>query len=135
MALRDNWGAGGSVYEDDDLDFILHPEAILEAVKRSKDNGTAIGIYSLALGKAMVVTGVEEVVEEGDDIVIVLKKYDMSGHMLNRHLLHLREIISVCPFTSPIKNPFLENLEKDSDWFSIINSLQDSAESDKDLSE
>ncbi len=123
MADWSNWGAGMNVYEDDEFfDFILHPESIRQALEASKTNGTSIGIYSPTIANTMFITGVEELVDQGDDTTVVLKKYDMSGHILEKYTLALSEIVSVCPFTSPLKNPFLDNLVKDTDWFTIINS-------------
>lgn len=130
----DNWGAGGNVYQGgQQFDFILQPAEIFDALKQSKDNETSIGIYSPILGPTMFITGVEDLVDADSDVVVVLKKYDMSGKMLERYVVRLSEIVSVCPFTSPIKNPFLENLNKDTDWFSIINSNEDPSNLHKDL--
>lgn len=114
-----------STYTDgQQFDFINSQEGILHALTDSKINSSVIGIYSPSLGETMVVTGVENIVLTDSDTVIVLKKYDMSGQIFERHVLLLSEIISVCPFTSPIKNPFLENIEKNTDWFTIINSRE-----------
>ena len=110
-------------YEDDQqFDVIVRPDEILNAIAASRDNGTVIGIYSLALGSTMYITGIDEIVGEGENTVVVLKKYDMSGHIFERHTLMLHEIVSVFPFKSPLKNPFLEKVEKDNDWYVIINS-------------
>jgi hypothetical protein len=112
-----------SVYEDGHhYDFIVEPGGILSAVATSLENGTAIGIYSQALGNTMCITGVDDLFVDGDNTLVVLKKYDMSGQIFERHTLMLHEITSVCPFTTPFKNPFLEKVEKDNDWYVIINS-------------
>jgi hypothetical protein len=48
-------------------------------------------------------------------------------------MLKLSAIVSVCPFTSPLKNPFLEKVEKDNDWFVIINSDENPSSLHKDV--
>ena len=127
MGITSNDKTGlGSFENDEQFDFIIDQKDILDALVRSKHNETAIGVYSLSLGDTMYITGVDEI-EESDSPIITLKKYDMSGHIFERHAIRLSEIVSVCPFTSPCKNPFLESLENDSDWFSIINSNQSPA--------
>lgn len=118
-----NWGAGIGVIEDSQQsDFIVQPDEILKAIATSRDNGTAIGIYSPALGDTMYITGINELIVDGDETAVVLKEYDMSGHIFKRHTLMLYEIVSVWPFTSPLKNPFLDKVERDNNWFVIINS-------------
>lgn len=112
-----------SVYEaGQQYDFIVRPDEILKAIAASRDNGTVIGIYSPALGNTMYITGIDKLVVDGENTAVVLKEYDMSGHIFERHTLMLDEIISVCPFISPLKNPFLDKVEKDNDWYVIINS-------------
>jgi hypothetical protein len=129
-----NWGAGMNPHEPGQQeDFIVHPDEILRAVTASMENGTAIGIYSPVLGNTMYITGVDELFVDGDNTFVVLKKYDMSGHIFECHMLKLSAIVSVCPFTSPLKNPFLEKVEKDNDWFVIINSDENPSSLHKDV--
>ena len=64
-----------NVYEDDQqYDVIVRPDEILNAITASRDNGTVIGIYSLALGNTMYITGIDEVVVDGENAIVVLKK-------------------------------------------------------------
>jgi hypothetical protein len=124
MGITYSGKAGLGSYENDQqFDFIIHHQEILQALVNSKNNETAIGVYSLSLGTTMYITGVDNI-DDSENPIITFKKYDMSGHIFERSTLHLSEIVSVCPFTSPLKNPFLESLENDSDWFSIINSTE-----------
>jgi hypothetical protein len=135
MRSLTNWGAGMSAYQDgQQYDVIVRPEEILNAIAASRDHGTVIGIYSPELGDTMYITGIDELVVDGENTVVVLKKYDMSGHIFERHTLMLHEIVSVFPFTSPLKNPFLDKVEKDNDWYVIINSEDNPARLHKNIS-
>lgn len=111
------------VFENDQqFDFIVSKEAIFEALIESKNNEKAIGIYCPSLTDTMVITGIENIMEQEEDVLIILKQYDMSGHMLEKNSIYLSEISSVCPFKSPVKNPFLEHIQRGHDWYTIINS-------------
>jgi len=127
MIMRNRFDSskGLNVYEDQQFDFIVDREKILQVLISSKINGSAVGVYSPALGNAMFITGVEEVILADHDTVIVLKQYDMSGHLFENYTLSLEDILSVYPFNTPLKNPFLDHLEKGTDWFNIINSTPD----------
>ncbi|HYF70310.1 MAG TPA: hypothetical protein VD884_19360 [Ohtaekwangia sp.] len=125
MRNRFDSSKGLNVYEDQQFDFIVDREKILQVLISSKINGSAVGVYSPALGNAMFITGVEEVILADHDTVIVLKQYDMSGHLFENYTLSLEDILSVYPFNTPLKNPFLDHLEKGTDWFNIINSTPD----------
>jgi len=67
---------------------------------------------SPALGDAeMYLTAVEDfVITEGDDPLVVLKPYDMSGYLLPVNKIPLNSIEAVCPFKSKFENPFLPKL-------------------------
>lgn len=127
MVMRNRFDSsrGFNVYEDQQFDFIIDREKILQVLITGKINGSAVGVYSPALGNAMFVTGVEDVILADHDTVIVLKQYDMSGHLFENYTLSLEDILSVYPFNTPLKNPFLDHLEKDTDWLMIINSTPD----------
>src|SRR5690606_26260237 len=109
MVMRNRFDSsrGFNVYEDQQFDFIIDREKILQVLITGKINGSAVGVYSPALGNAMFVTGVEDVILADHDTVIVLKQYDMSGHLFENYTLSLEDILSVYPFNTPLKNPFL----------------------------
>lgn len=87
------------------LEFIIDRGEILKILTRSKDQGNAVGINSRSLGPGTYITAVEDIMLE-EDIVIVFKPYDASGHMLEKARLTLAEIQSVLPFNSAFQNPF-----------------------------
>ena len=84
---------------------------------KSKEEGTAIAIRATVLGMEPIVTAVEDVYFDDGLTIIVLKHYDATGYILPSKRLNLLEIQSVCPFTTPFSNPYLQNLNKDKSWF------------------
>jgi hypothetical protein len=97
--------------------LVHEPALVLKALINSKENGTCIGIASPILGVDMFITAVDDIVIEEGKTTIVLKHYDTTGFILPVHKVRLDEITSVQVFSSPFKNPYLENLHKDKTWF------------------
>jgi hypothetical protein len=95
------------------MELISDPGEILNILRESKANGTAVGIFAPALGQAIYVTAVEDILDD-DDITIVLKNYDITGYMLETNKLRLGEIKSVCPFRSLFENPYMRTTLKHS---------------------
>lgn len=92
------------------LEFISDRNAVLRALTASKEQGTAIGINSAVLGTGTYISCVEDIILD-TDIVIVLKPYDATGHMLERAQLALSDIQSVLPFNSTFENPFFKDTQ------------------------
>jgi hypothetical protein len=82
---------------------------MLTILAQSKSHGTAVGIKAPNLGTGIYVTAVEDIVI-GDEIVIVLKSYDITGYMFETNKLKLWEIGSVFPFKSAFENPYMRNI-------------------------
>lgn len=93
------------------LDFVRTKKGILKELVISSISGNVVGIYSRALGEGMFLAGVEKIDSAGKEEVIVLNRYDMSGHILARTRVPLDEIRMVCPFNKAYTNP-LVNAEK-----------------------
>ena len=100
-----------------ELNFLEGRADILQALMKSKEEGTAIAIRATVLGMEPIVTAVEDVSFDDGLTIIVLKHYDATGYILPSKRLNLLEIQSVCPFTTPFSNPYLQNLNKDKSWF------------------
>ena len=96
-----------SVSIPSNLEFIKFKKSLLQALVESRKKGTAIGIYSPALGEGMFVTGVEDIYDDDSERIIVFKPYDLSGAILQRNTLSLSEIKAVCAFDMPYRNPVL----------------------------
>lgn len=87
------------------VQFIKVKRSMLKALKHARESGIAVGLNSGILGEGMFLVGVERVDSSGAEEVIILKPYDMSGHLLIRPYLTLDEIKWVSPLSFPYKNP------------------------------
>jgi hypothetical protein len=106
--------------QERDLNFVSNRTQILEILMRSKEQGKSVGILSHRLGDAAVVTGVDEIVFEDLKTLVILKPYDHTGYLLPSYRLELQDITSVCPLTSEFRNPYIDNINKDKNWFFCI---------------
>jgi hypothetical protein len=99
------------------LNFVKEPSSILRLLQQSQSDGTCIAIKSARLGDDIVITAVDELLEEQGRHKIILKHYDTSGYILSTNKIYLEEITSVCAFSTPFKNPIKDQLEKDRPWY------------------
>lgn len=93
--------------------FLTDPDAILSALKASKENQSVIGICSPVIGDGIFLTSVEHIISENDilegcETIIVLKRYDIHGYFMEKNTLTLNDIERVCPLKMEFKNPFLK---------------------------
>jgi hypothetical protein len=93
------------------FDFVRSRKGILKELVISSISGNVVGIYSRALGEGMFLAGVEKIDSAGRGEVIVLNRYDMSGHVLSTTRVAVDEIRMVCPFNRVYANP-LVNIER-----------------------
>lgn len=94
------------------LEFVSDKSEMLRILAASKENNTTVGINSHLLGSGTHITSVVDILPYDDDILVILKSYDITGHILDRNKLFLTEIRSVFPFSSRFENPFIKNLNK-----------------------
>jgi hypothetical protein len=87
------------------LEFVSDRSFILNILTKSKDNGTVVGINAPCLGSGTFISVVDDIILV-DDIIIVLKPFDASGHMLDTNKIRLSDVTSVLPFNSVFENPF-----------------------------
>lgn len=82
--------------------IITEPDAILEELDASRQNGNAIGIWAPSLGTGVFMCGVDNILDDDveHDKVIVLKEKDLKGVPLEAHVLFLQEIEKVYPSAS-----------------------------------
>jgi hypothetical protein len=90
-----------------ELEFLTGRQAILEVLDHSQQHGNVIGICSPALGPGIFITTVDHVLNDYETIVY-LKPYDVNGYKLEKSVLKLTEIISVCAFQSHYEKLFHE---------------------------
>ena len=96
-----------------DKEFITSSDTILQELLHSKLNGNMIGISSPVLGTGMFITAIEDILLEGKRSIIILKRYDITGHFLATNKVLLNKITAVCPFQSKFENPFLAKVNGD----------------------
>src|SRR5688500_17746094 len=93
------------------IDIITQREDIYKALVDSEENQSIVGIASEDLGRGMFMTSVKEMIDEGQDVLIVLNSYDTSGCFLEKNKVYLGRITGVIPFKAVFTNPFLKALE------------------------
>jgi hypothetical protein len=91
-------------------DFITQPSEILGILTRSKERKLAVGINSRLLGRGAYITAVEDILLQ-EEVIVVLKAFDASGHMLSATRLPLSEISSVLVFHSTFENPYYKSTQ------------------------
>jgi hypothetical protein len=93
-----------------DYNLLKDADQIMRALTQSKDNKTAVALSADILGIGYFVTGVEEITlgENGGEVVVTLKPYDITGYIFVRRRLKFSEIKGVHPFKSPFENPFIK---------------------------
>jgi hypothetical protein len=103
------------------VSFVKVAADILKELTLSKETGSLIGVYSPILGEGMFLTRVEKLHFESmhDDQIVVLNRYDMSGHILATTSVALSEIRIVCPFKQLYENPVL-SIKKTSSLFKTL---------------
>lgn len=98
------------------LEIITSPSEILKCLLDSKVTGKMVGITSPDLGAETYVTAVKDIVLSDEEVIILIKGYDLSGYFLNKNSLRLKDISSVIPFNSFFENPFLREMNKERDY-------------------
>lgn len=110
MMMRGRQHVRNARVQDLGLELVIDRREMLEILSESKEHGTAVGICAPVLGQGMHVTAVDDILFD-DAITIVLKGYDATGYMLEANKIRLEEIDGVCPFQSPLENPWLRSLK------------------------
>lgn len=92
------------------VDVITTRRDIYNALCESEDNQSIIGISAGELGPGLYMTMVKEIIDHGDDMLIVLNSYDRTGYFLEKNKIALSDINGVIPFKAVFTNPFLKGL-------------------------
>jgi hypothetical protein len=88
------------------LSWVTCSAKILAVLLESKEKGNVVGISSLSLGPAIVVTAVDELIDTKNDKIVLLKDIDILGVKLSQSEILLREIVKVKPLTAKYNDPF-----------------------------
>jgi hypothetical protein len=92
------------------IDVITNPREILRSILESEDNQSIIGISSSELGPGIFMTTVKEIIAQGEDLLIVVNSYDLTGYFLEKNRLLLSRITGIIPFKAVFTNPFLKEV-------------------------
>jgi hypothetical protein len=87
------------------FDFVKTKKGMFRELMISKQANNIIGVFCKAFGEGMFLTAVEDLEEDMNSKVIVFHPYDITGRLLRRTRIDLREIEMVCPFNKTYKNP------------------------------
>jgi hypothetical protein len=88
------------------FNYVNSPEEIAKELFHSKNFGNVIGICAISLGPSMIMTAVEDILENKNDMLIVLKETDLLGMKLPEEQIMLSEIVRVHPFRTQFDDPF-----------------------------
>jgi hypothetical protein len=93
--------------ETSDLALISSRKSILKILLSSNESGNAVGVYLDSICDGMLVVGVENVMTDDDEKIVVFNLYEMSGMILSRTSFSVDEIKAVLPFGLRYQNPVL----------------------------
>jgi hypothetical protein len=91
---------------------VTEPDKILKELVKSKAKGNVLGICARPFGSNMYLTAIEDIKDidstADQDKLVVLKKHDLQGNIIDSHELCLSEVVSVRPFRKKYpENPSL----------------------------
>jgi hypothetical protein len=93
-----------------EVKFLRNEKQMLHHIRLCKRSGGLIGVYADVLGQGMFLTTVEDIEEDDDGTAIVLKPFDMSGRLLKRSTLALKDINAICPFNQMYVEPRVQEI-------------------------
>ena len=96
-----------------EYNFTREEGEILKAVLDSKEKGTMIALAVPSIGAGVFITAVNDVTLNDGETFIHLKSYDVTGRILEKTRLSLKEIVGACTLHSQWQNPYLKNLAND----------------------
>ena len=83
---------------------------ILKALLDSKENGTMVALAVPCIGAGVFITAVEDLFINDDESFIQVKNFDVTGRIIEKTKIALKEIVGACPLHSKWENPFLKNI-------------------------
>lgn len=96
-----------------EYNFTREPQEILKALLDSKEKGTMIALAVPSIGAGVFITSVDDLFLNDEETFIQLKSFDITGRIIERTKIPIREIIGACPLKSQWENPYLKNLQND----------------------
>jgi hypothetical protein len=96
-----------------EYNFTREQGEILKALLDSKDKGTMIALAVPSIGSGVFITAAVDVSLNDGETFIHLKSYDVTGRIIEKTCIPLKEIEGACILHSQWENPFLKNLAND----------------------
>jgi hypothetical protein len=96
-----------------EYNFTREPGEILNALLNSKEKGTMIALAVPSIGTGVFISAVDDLFLNDGETFIQLKSFDVTGRMLEKTRIALKEIVGACILHSQWENPFLKNLAND----------------------
>jgi hypothetical protein len=96
-----------------EFNFTREQGEILKALLNSKEKGTMIALAVPAIGSGVFITAVDDLFLNDGETFIQLKSYDVTGRIIEKTKIPLKEIVGACPLHSQWQNPYLKNLTND----------------------
>jgi len=97
-----------------DYNFTRDDGEILKALLDSKEKGTMIALAVPFIGAGVFITAVDDLFLNDGETYIQIKNFDVTGRIIEKTRIPLREIIGACPLNSQWANPYLKNMTNDS---------------------
>jgi hypothetical protein len=93
-----------------EYNFTRNEGEILRALLDSKEKGTMVALAVPCIGAGVFITAVDDLFLNDGETYIHVKNYDVTGRIIEKTKIALKEIIGACPLNSKWENPFLKNI-------------------------
>jgi hypothetical protein len=93
-----------------EYNFTRNEGEILKALLNSKENCTMVALAVPCIGAGVFITAVDDLYLNDGETYIQVKNYDVTGRIIEKTKIALKEIIGVCPLNSKWENPYLKNI-------------------------
>jgi hypothetical protein len=100
-----------------EFNFTRNQSEILTALLDSKQKGTMIALAVPSIGAGVFITAVDDLFLNDGESFVQLKNYDVTGRILERTRIPLKEIVGACPLHSQWQNPYLKSILDDNTGF------------------
>jgi len=87
------------------FDFISKKNQIIKELDFCRKTGALVGVYSKQLGDGLFLVGVEDLVYDIKDDLVVFHPYDMTGFELRQRSIRVSNIHMIIPFNNRYVKP------------------------------
>ena len=96
-----------------EYNFTREQGEILKALLNSKEKGTMIALAVPSIGAGVFISAVDDLFLNDGETFIQVKSFDVTGRIIEKTKIPLKEIDGVCILHSQWQNPYLKNLAND----------------------